>query len=142
MNGTETQAGGRTYRSVVRDSEFKSEDPGFDPPLEETLLFLPDPPPPPPPFVCTAHTKFVRTLKIPYPSVAKGYRPHHSRCYGSTKTLHTGNKEKKCWVAPYNGCSLSPGGEGGGSSPDFPCIVLGQEGYQIDRIKSNQHNSV
>ena len=45
--------------------------------------------------------KFVRMLKIPYPSVIKEFD------YGNTKILHTG--KKKSWIAPHYVCLLSPG---------------------------------
>ena len=83
-------AGGEGCSSVVSGNivvtalEFKAEDPGFDPQAGQcgttvflslrvnscADLFVPDPPP----FfkICVWHTpKFVRTLKIPYPSVVK-----------------------------------------------------------------------
>ena len=62
--------------SVVRASKFKPEDPGFR--VRGTFSFLfhrvnscADPPPPPPTLPsCVRHApNFVRTLKIPYPSV-------------------------------------------------------------------------
>ena len=43
------------------------------------------------------------------------------------ETLHTGEKTGNNWVAPYYGCSLTPGE----SSPTFLCIALGQENYLI-----------
>ena len=64
---------------MVRESEFKSEDPGFDPLAEqgERHVFCPSESTlvqtcyqTPIPFVCMA-PKFVRTLKIQYPSVIK-----------------------------------------------------------------------
>ena len=104
--------------SVVRVSEFKSQDPGFDPSvgLGEGHFFLSlrvnscadlfTVPPELP--SCVQHTPtFVRMLKIPYPSVIKK-RPH-SRWYGNTKTLHTGGKSKQSWATPYYGCLLSLG---------------------------------
>ena len=64
-----------------RESEFKSEDSGFDPLagqgegesliIVQTCLCL-NPPPPPLPHACVRHApEFVRTLKIPYQSVVK-----------------------------------------------------------------------
>ena len=72
--------------SVVSESEFKSEEPEFDPlagqgtrnlsvppSLVQTCLYLtPTPPPHPPLYVRHAPT-FVRMSKIPYPSVVKEY---------------------------------------------------------------------
>ena len=122
---------------MVSESEFKSEDPGFGPLVgqgekgvffnysESTLvhLFVPDHP------TCVRHApKFVRTLKIPNPSDRrKRAGPTTlSRWYGNTKTMHTG-KKRKSWVAPYYGCSLSPGK----AARITRAIALGQEGYLI-----------
>ena len=81
---------------MVCESEFKSDDPGFDPlvgqgegqffyPSESTLvqacLCLT------PPSCGQPAPTFMRTLKILYPSVVKEYRPH-SQWYGHTKIMH------------------------------------------------------
>ena len=56
--------------------------------LYRLVLFVPDLP-----FVLyTTCTRFVCTLKLPYPSVIK--RRPHSRWYGNAKTLHTGGNTK------------------------------------------------
>ena len=97
--------------SVVRESEFKSEDPGFNPlvgqgevqffwPCESTVvqisLCLHDPP------SCVRHApKFVRTLKIPYPPVVKNV--------GLTTGGMVGGGGGGRWIAPYYGCLLSQG---------------------------------
>ena len=82
------------------------------------------------PFMSTARTRICAHVKYPT-SICRKSRPH-SPCYGNTKTLHTGGGQKD-WVAPYYGCSLSLGK----SSPNLPCIALGQESFLIILIYSN-----
>ena len=131
----------RGHSSVVRELEFKSKDPGFDPLvgmlysalLYSTLLystletvflslqvnscadlFVPDPPPP---FVCTALIHICMHVKDP---VSKWKNRPHSQWYGNMKALHTGKKNLGSAIL----CLLAFPRE---SSLNFPCIALGQE---------------
>ena len=110
--------GGRS--SVVRPSEFKSKDSGFDPlvtgagwgtvvfcvyPSESTLVqtcLCLTPPPLSPLFICTERTHMCAHLKDPI-SVC---RKRVGLTAGRMETLQTGGK--KLGIAPYYGCSLSP----------------------------------
>ena len=113
---------------------LKSEDPGFNPlegegeerffcPSESTLAQI---------CLCltTPSCAWVRThicahVKDLIFICRKKSRPH-SRWYGNTKTLHKENS----WVALYVLWKTARE-----SSPNFPCIVLGQESYSCNLIK-------
>ena len=101
--------------SVVRESEFKSEDPGFDPlerqgekpffcpselTLVQTCLCLYRPP-----FVCVTCTQICAHVKDPISICHK--RGLTVGVFKHENIAH--RKEKKSWVALYYGCSLSPG---------------------------------
>ena len=124
---------------MVRELEFKSVDPGFDPPVRQGGIqfvlslqvnacadwFVPDPP------SWVRHApKFVRTLKISSFCCKRVGLTADS--ITPPKTVHTGGERL--------------GGEGGGgscsavlwllafpreSSPNSPCITLGQDNYLI-----------
>ena len=59
-----------------------------------------------PPFVCMASTLIFTHLKTNNPIYVyisicrKKSRPHSRQCR-NTKTLHTGEKKKKCWLVPW-----------------------------------------
>ena len=107
--------GGRT--SVVRELEFKSVDPGFDPlagqggvqffwPASESTLvqtcFVPDPP-----FVCTARIKTCAHVKDPILICRK--RVGLKAVGIETRKHCTQEKQKKKKKLQYYGCSLSQG---------------------------------
>ena len=93
-------------------------------PLSQLLctdLFVPDPP------LCVWHApKFLHRLKIPYPSVIKS-RPHSQWYHWKNENpAHRKKKQKKLgsavlWLLAFVR----------ESSPNSPCVALGQESYPI-----------
>ena len=128
------QQGTQGSSSVVRESEFKSEYPGFDPLVKQgevqvffypsesilvqTCLCLT------PIRVYARHApKCVRTLNIPYPSVVT-QQASEPVVWNHENTAY--RKRTKCWVVPYYGCSLSLRGKHTNISRD---IAMGKESY-------------
>ena len=130
---TITRIRGRS--SVVRGSEIKSEDPGFDPlagqveqpffPLRvkscaDVLCLTPSI------SVCTFRIHMCAHVKDPISICLQSV----GLTAGGVQTRTHCTQGGARWVALYYGCSLSPGER----SPNSPCIALGQGS---DLLQSN-----
>ena len=115
------------WRDWVRGKFFLCPGKPSESTLVQTYLCLP--PTPLSAFVCTARTQICAHVKELI-SICRKRVSLNSRWYGNPKTRHTrggggggGRLGGESWVAPYYGCSLSPGE----SRLHFPCIALGQD---------------